>query len=236
MPPILTYTGDNNLTGGTTGKTYVGNTDPLMQNTVNQGTYTGPNVIPVSTQGYNSNQGVVDLSNGQIIKLYPIPTSFTITSSSNNGAGAVTITQNLFNNSVLNPAITTNGSGANSVTTIYGDGFSGRVYDQYLTSANSGQGLLFKGFTLQVTNFTSGSQISTAFNTMALNLITSNGQGSTIPMPTDMAEAIRATNFQNGTLSIMRPFYFNSLQQWIFQQPPNTVFAFTMFTQASSAM
>lgn len=180
-----------------------------------------------------SAQGVVNLSNGVIYNVFTIPTSFTVTNQSIAGSSAVTVTQYLFNNSVMTAAVTTNGSAANSIVNMYGDGFSGRIYDAYLKSANNGFGIKMNGFTVICTQNSTGDQTSTPFNTLNMNLIAANGQGSVIPIPFDVNEAVRNTQYQVGTLTVNKEFFLSSLTQLSFQLPVDTVFAWTFFTEAS---
>jgi len=115
-----------------------------------------------------------------------------------------------------------------------GDGFSGRIYDAYLSSANNGRGILIKGFTVIATNYTTGAQTSVPFNGLNMNLIAANGQGSVIPVPFDLSEAIRNTQYQVGTLTVNKSFYLSSLTQLNYQLPANTSMSWTFFTEASS--
>lgn len=179
-------------------------------------------------------QGVKDLSNGKVINMFPIPSNFNVTISSNNGGSAESKTMYLFNESFLNASPTTNGSGANSIVTTYGDGFSGRVYEQYIKLANAVRGIRFNGFTVVATNYTSGAQIATPFTTMNLSLQICNGQGGRIPVQIDLNEAVRNTQYQVGTLTIVKPVYLNALSQFELTLPINTTLAFTFFTDKAS--
>lgn len=232
MPPLVlsetsTYNTPTTTLSGGAGVTT--NTNPAPLQNVQ-------NYLNGNNGNYNPNTGVINLSQGQVMNVNPVPTSFNVTTSSNNGAGAATVTQYLFNESVLNAAKTTNGSGAASIVNTYNDGFSGKVYDQLFKTMNTGQGILMKGLTIQITGYTSGSQIASPFATLAFNVITANGMGSTIPVPIDFSEALRATNFQSGTLTILRPFFFNALSQVQLQLPKDTVISLTLFTQSSNAI
>lgn len=182
----------------------------------------------------NKTQGTINLTNGVVYNIFTIPSSFTVTNSSNAVTGSGTVTQYLFNNSVLNAAVTTNGSAGGSIVNTYGDGFVGRIYDAYLKSANNGQGIKITGFTVIATNYTNGDQTSVPFTGLNMNLIAANGQGSVIPIPFDLTEAVRNTQYQVGTLTIAKEFYLSSLTQLSYQLPANTIMSWTFFTEASS--
>lgn len=190
-----------------------------------------PNSIAAAIQ---ANNGVTNLSNGVVYNVYPIPATFTWTVYSNNGTGAASTTVYGFNNNVLNAAVTTNGSAADSIVNSYGDGFSGKVYENYARSTNNGQGVYIKGMTVQATNYTSGAQVSSPFSTMNLTIITTNGYGSSVPVSIDFNEALRNTQYQVGILTIMKGFYLNSLTQLKLLLPANTQLVFTLMTQSAS--
>jgi hypothetical protein len=206
-----------------------------ISNTTSQMQTSNAGAVGVQTivEALQKSQGVINLSNGVVYDIFTIPTSFTASISSDNEANSVSKTVYLFNTDVLNAAVTDNGSGADSIVTTYGDGFSGRVYDAYLKSANNGRGIKMLGFTVIATNYTSGDQTGTAFPTMNLTLISANGQGGAIPIPFDLSEAFRNTQYLSGTLTVVKEFYLNSLCQLQYLQPKNTAFAWTFFTEAS---
>lgn len=179
-------------------------------------------------------QGVINLSQGKLYDIFTIPPVYTVTSASDNGSGAAAVTQYLFNNSVLTSAVTTNGSGANSITTTYGDGYSGRAYAQQMAAANGGRGVLIKGFTVTATTTSSGAQTATAINTMNFQVLNANLQGGATPVPVNVAAALRNTQFQSGVFSVVAEFYLNALNQISVYLPANTTFAFTFITQTGS--
>jgi len=179
----------------------------------------------------NQQSGIQNLSNGVVYDIYTIPTSLIYTVTSTNAGVAKTVYA--FNNDVLNAAVTTNDSAANSIVNTYGDGFLGRIYNQYLKTANGGRGIKMLGFTINATNFTSGVGAPSALITLALNLISANGQGSIIPIPFDLSEALRNTQYVSGMLTVKKEFYFNALSQLQMYLPINTSLTFTMFTEAS---
>lgn len=178
--------------------------------------------------------GVVNLSNDKVYNVFPIPPELTFTTASDNGAGGATVTQNVFNNATLGAAVTTNGGagGAGSIVNTYGDGFAGLVYDQLMRSTNNGMGILIKGFT--VIAEVGGVQSSTPLNSLNLVLQNADGQGNLIPVPMNVSSAIRNTQQQVGTLTVLKAFYLNGLNQIRFSLPQNTTLTWTFFTQASS--
>ena len=178
--------------------------------------------------------GVMDISGGKAIAFTPKFTSASVTVSSNAGGGAAATDVYIFNNTGLTALDTDNGSGAASIAYSWGDGRSGKGYERAFSSYNQGNGVGMKGFTLQVTNFTTGATLSTAFNTMSMQILIDNVMGGKMPFSTDLAEAIRNTQFISGTLSLFKPFMFNDLMQINYQQPANTIFAWTFFTEYSS--
>lgn len=181
----------------------------------------------------NAGQGVTILSN-KTYDIFAVPPTLTYTTSSNAGSGAATVTQYIFNNDVLNAAVTTNTSGSASIVNTYGDGFTGKVYQNGFRSWNGGRGILIKGFTLTVTNYTSGAQVNTYFNTMNFSLLNANFQGGTIPIVFDLSAAINNQQYQSGIISPKQAFYLNAGSQLSFSLPSNSVFAYTFMTEASN--
>lgn len=194
-------------------------------------TNTSANAIANAIQ---QNAGITNLSGGVTYNVYPIPATFTWSVSSNNGGGAASTTVYGFNNNVLNAAVTTNGSGAASIVNAYGDGFTGKVYEQFARSANNGQGVMIKGMTIQATNYTTGAQVTAPFSTMNMTIITTNGYGPTVPVSIDWNEALRNTQYQSGILTIFKPWYLNSLTQIQLLLSVNTALVITLMTQSSS--
>lgn len=193
----------------------------------------GPNIAAQVAQAVNANQGIINLSQGVMYNVYPMPTSLTYSVSSNNGGGAASTTIYAFNNGSLNAAVTTNGSGAASIVNTFGDGLLGRLYSQLALSANAGMGIKILGFTIQASNFTSGVAAPTAFSTLNLTVITQNGYGATVPQTIDLNQALRNTQYNSGMLTLVYGFYLNSLTQLQMVLPVNTSLVFTLFTEAS---
>lgn len=180
-----------------------------------------------------ANPSAYSLSN-KVYDIYTIPTTLTFTSKSNNATGAGTVTQYIFNNSFFNAAVTTNGSAAASIVNTYGDGWTGKGYEQLFGSVNQAAGLFIKGFTVQAVNHTSGAQLSTPYNTLNFQVLNANLQGTMTPVPFDVQSAVNNMQQQIGILTIRQGFRINALSQLSYSHPENTDFAWTFFTQASS--
>lgn len=165
--------------------------------------------------------------------IFAVPPTLTYTSASNNGTGAAAVTQYIFNTVTFNAAVTTNGSAAASIVNTYGDGFSGKGYDRALTSWNGGRGILLKGFTLSVTNYTSGAQVGSGFNTLALQFLNANLQGGMLPVPIDVSAAVNNQQYQVGIITPLQRMYLNATSQYSFLQSANSTYAWTFFTESS---
>jgi len=188
--------------------------------------------IPMTPAMQTQTAGTTTLSN-KVYDIFAVPPVLTYTSVSNNGAGAGNVTQYIFNNSFLNAAVTNNGSGAASIVNTYGDGFSGNAYARALSSWNGGRGIGIKGFTLAVTNTTSGAQNGSQFNTMSFTLLSANMQGGTTPVPIDLSAAINNVQQQVGIISPRQAMFFNAISQFSFLEQANSTYAFTFFTESS---
>lgn len=194
-------------------------------------------MLTPATSALPSNQapaaGVKTLSD-KTYDIFALPPNFTVTTVSASGSGAATKTQYLFNNTTMNALVTDNGSGAGSIVSTYGDGFSGRVYDAIVASQNGGRGVLIQGFTVQSTTNSTGAQNSAAFNTMNFQILNANAQGGTFNIPLDVNSAITNAQYQVGILTIRQNFWLNTANQISVSLPVNTAFAFTFFTQTGN--
>lgn len=178
--------------------------------------------------------GVVNVSGGKVYDIFTIPPVMNFTSISDNGSGAATVTQYVFNNTTLNAAVTTNGSGAASIVNTYSDGFAGRVFDAMVASWGNGRGVRIIGFTVQATTTSTGAQTATPYNTLQMQVLNANGQGGSTPVPIDVNAAIRNTQFQVGILTVKSDFTLNTLNQISYSQPANTTLAWTFTTEMGS--
>ena len=89
------------------------------------------------------NDSIVDI--GGNFNLLPIPPAMTQVVASATGGGAVAINAVFLNEAFFQTTPTTNGSAGGSVTSTYGDGWSGKGYSQL---AQNGNGIQCYGFTL----------------------------------------------------------------------------------------
>lgn len=178
-------------------------------------------------------QAVIDLSGNTTYNINKVPSSFTFSSASDNGAGGATVTQLAFNNAALGAAITTNGGagGAGSIVNAFGDGNGGLIYDQFMRMANNAQGVLMLGFTVIAT--VGGVQSTVPLNTLNMQLVGSNGQQGLVPVTFDVGEALRNNAFLAGTLTVKARFFLNAISQIRFSLPQNTTISFTFFTGTS---
>ena len=189
-----------------------------------------PSVANIA-QTIAKNSGVINLSNGVVYDVFMIPTSLSFSASSTNATGAVSTTIYAFNTNSLNAAVTSNGSGT-AIRFSYGDGFTGKAYEQYARSANGGKGLDIVGFTIQATTV-AGVAKPTAFSTLNLTVISANGYGAAVPVTIDLNQALRNTQYNSGMLTLGIAFYLNALTQMQMVLPVDTVVTFTLFTGAS---
>lgn len=187
-----------------------------------------PSVIPAQPI-----PGVSTYSN-KTYDIFSVPPQLNYTTSSNAAGSSATVTQYIFNNNVMNAAVTNNGSGAASIVNTYNDGFSGKVYENGFRSWNGGRGILIKGFLIQVTNYTSGAQVSSAFGTLAMQILYANFQGGTTPIPIDVSSALNNAQYQVGILTLKQSFYLNASSQISISLPANTIMNFTFYTESST--
>jgi len=185
-------------------------------------------------------QGIIDISNGQIIADVPKPKNLRVTVTSVAGTGDEDATISLFNNNTLTSLDTDNGSGAGSITYSWGDGYTGKGYEQLFRSnitqfaGKIYNGIGIRGFTLQVTTNSSGASNGSYFNTMDANIEMANLMGRDVPFAADLADAIRNTQYIAGTLTVIFPFVFNPWMQITYTQAPDTKFAWTFITEYGS--
>jgi len=129
--------------------------------------------------------------------LYLLPANFTATAVSNVGAGAVATRIYLLQQDFLNN-ITTNGSGANSITYSYTDGFSGRNISRAVANARAGVGAITYGTQLTFNNTATGAADVANLNSANAYYATfdpSTGQPSTNKVNTSGDQSRSDTNF-----------------------------------------
>lgn len=200
----------------------------------------GTNVIQALGQSFAQNQGIIDISNGQIISDKPKPKNLRVNVISSVAAGDEDATIYLFNNNSLNALDTDNGGGAGTISYTWGDGFTGKGYEQLMRSNITGfggkpeMGIGIRGFTVQVTKISTGASDGSYFNTMNLNIEMANLNGRMMPFNSDVVDAIRNTQYRAGILTVIFPFVFNPWMQISYTQSPDTKFEWTFMTEWSA--
>ena len=197
----------------------------------------GGNAMQQLGAAFAQQQGVIDISNGQIISDKPKPKSLNVTVNSIVADGDEDATIYLFNNTALTPLDTNNGGGANTLTYNFRDGYSGRGYERLLGSNMTGFagkpeiGIGIRGFTIQVTTISTGASNGSYWNAMDMNIEMANLRGRSMPFAADLTDAIRNTAFIAGTLTVIFPFVMNPFMQITYTQSPNTSFAWSFVTE-----
>lgn len=150
--------------------------------------------------------------NGQF-NLSPIPPAMTQVVASSQGPGpghSASITAYFLNESSFNSTPTDNGSGVATVTNTYGDGWSGKGYNQI---ANN-RGIKCYGFTLQYVITSSGAQSAAALNGSGITLLVSSLVGANqIPKGFVLSAGARNTQYLPGEMTVRYSFCLNSLSQ-----------------------
>lgn len=131
---------------------------------------------------------VVNVDDLNAINTFPVSRSFTVQVVSAGAAGAVDTTIFLLNETSagLNNAVTNNGSGANSISYTYPDGFGGRAISKLLSSGRLSMGLVCVAVSMRFT----GTGLTSANALAAANAVfITNGFFSSSPQtnPFDMA-------------------------------------------------
>jgi hypothetical protein len=176
-------------------------------------------------------QGVYDYSQGKgDIDYSMLPDNTTYTATSTAGSADEDKTMYIFNEDTYNESPTNNGSGANSIVKSYDDGFSGKLINKLIGSANGGRGMLCHGFNVQFTVAASGNQDQGALSTAAFTVRYYNGRsGNYNPFNIDLNQAVRNTQYVSGLLTIRAPFWLNSTSQISFLLPQADKAVFTFF-------
>lgn len=179
-------------------------------------------------------QGVVNIGGGQVINGVKIPTSLTVSVRSNSGSGAVDTIVNLFNATIFDNQVTTNGSGANSIVYNWGDNTTnGKLYTELCRLMNNGMGIGIKGFNLACT-FVDGTSNQQFFSTANVTILLNSLRGNTIPREVSVEDAVRNTAFNSGLLTVVQEMQLNTLMQMTLEVPVGCIVTLTMFTEVSS--
>lgn len=149
----------------------------------------------------NSVKGVNDVDRGVMQEINAKPRQTIITIASATGAGAASITQQLFNNDYLTALIINNGSGAASVVNTWNDGFAGALISRVI-SAKGDAGLRAKQLQLKYVITATGVQDSGGVTAANPTLTTFNGDGSTLPQIIPIASAGTPAYQQQGFLIV----------------------------------
>lgn len=150
------------------------------------------------------------------------------------GTNAAAVTVYFGNESFYNSTATNNGSGANSVHKSYGDGWSGKGYEQLYSGANEGgtPGIVCYGFTLQFTTTSTGAQAPAGLNTAAPTILYSNLVGiNQVPTGIPLTQGSRNNQYLNGMMTIAVQFKMNSLAQFSWVLPVGITGNLTVNTQ-----
>ncbi len=161
--------------------------------------------------------------------MMPVPAAMTQTQASATGGGALAKTGYFLNEAFYNVTPTNNGSGAASIVTTYGDGWSGKGYTQL---ANNGQGIKCYGFTLSYVVTASGLQDSAGLATANPTILVSNLVGANqIPYGIPLNAGSRNTQYLSGVMTIAYVFWMNSLTQFSYNIPVGDTVTLTINTQ-----
>lgn len=191
-----------------------------------------PVTMPATTVVVQDNS--VDVP-GQLDML-PVPMGMTQTITSATGGGAETKTIYFGNEAAFNATPTNNGSGANSITNTYGDGWSGKGYNQLFTSLTNGRGLQCYGFTIEFVITATGVQNPAGISLAQPSLLNANLVGNrTIPYGFVLSTGQRNTQFQTGTMTVKKEFFFNCLSQLAYDVPVGNTATLTIMTKPFTA-
>lgn len=168
-----------------------------------------------------------------MLDIIPIPSALTITHTSTNaGTAKTTYFGNTSTSTGYNPQPTDNDSGAASIVNTYGDGWSGRGYDQLFRSVAGGKGVRLYGFTMHFITTSTGAENSAGLTTANPTLIYNTNQGtSAIPKPISLNIGARNTQYLSGEMTVKTDFYMNCVSQVSYVLPINSTLSVTFFTQ-----
>ena len=152
----------------------------------------------------NRQNGIVDLGMSEV-ELFDKPDTTTIVIEGRNAADDADAANTAY---VFNSGI---GTATTGKAATYDDGNSGALIQRHIVNSNYGRGLKIKRITFTGVN-AEGSQDKTVLQQAAFAAIafTTNG-GRQIPAVTNIAKALRNTQFQSGTLTVECPIWINSI-------------------------
>lgn len=164
--------------------------------------------------------------------MFPIPPAMTQVITSATGSGALSKTIYFGNESVFNATPTNNGSGADSITNTYGDGFSGKSYNQLFAQPTvNSTGLKCYGFTLQYITTNGGAQNPSGLTTANPTLLVATGTSSNmIPRGIVLSAGARNTQYLSGVMTVQYQFTINSVTQFSYIVPAGSTSTLTILT------
>ncbi len=185
-----------------------------------------PAVTAAGNPASQPQDSVVDVAGN--FNMLPIPPAMTQTITSATGGGALAKTVYFGNEAYFNATPTDNGSGAASIVNTYGDGWSGKGYNQLILN---NAGLQLYGFTLQYVNTSSGAQDNGGLTTAAPTLLVANLVGQNqIPRGLVLSAGTRNTQYLAGTMTVRYQFTLNSLMQLSYVVPVGDTVTLTLLT------
>lgn len=169
-----------------------------------------PNGNPVQVQ--NQNDPIVQMQ-GELNMMPSVP-AMTQTIASATGGGAKAVTAFFMNEDSYQITPTNNGSNAGSVTNAYGDGWSGKGYNNLAKGLSPSNGIKCYGFTLIFTNTGTGAQDAAGINSANPTWLMANLVGAyQIPKGFVLSAGARNTQYLAGTMTVRGVFYINPLIQ-----------------------
>lgn len=163
-------------------------------------------LIAQAVAASNQANGIVDLGLKDV-ELYDKPDTTTIVIQGRNAADSADVknTAYIFNKDI--------GTATTGKLETYDDGNAGKLIQRHIVNANYGRGLKIKQITFTGVN-ADGAQDKTVLQQSAFAAIgyTTN-EGRQIPSVTNIAKALRNTQFQSGTLTVKAPIWINAATQ-----------------------
>lgn len=174
----------------------------------------------------SADAGKVDVSNGQVIELVPIP-QFTKVNVTNPNtalalAGAMAFVFNAgatgLKNSKDNNFYPDGAAPADKLAITFDDGFDGRYIDKLISTLAMGRGLMCEELT--IIGKVDGVQSDDAILSLNAAIQSYNAtRGDAVPVNLDLSEGIRNTAFKAGFVTVKLAFWINQLSQFTFPVP-----------------
>ena len=182
-----------------------------------------------------NNNSAIDQSNEPILDPMSTravtPSTLTKRTTSDAGVGAAVVIGFFLNEDSYNLTVTDNGAGAGTVVSTYSDGWVGLGYNNLAKSSNSGRGIMCYGFSMVFTT-TAGAQDSSGLANANPSYITVNNvNGGTLDIGQPLNEGIRNTQFQVGTMTVLRKFFMSAVNQISYNVPVASVVDLIVFAK-----